>query len=290
MRWSRRLLLKAVALGLVMAIPDLTASYPADAAGATFHNPHSNLKPPADLSGAGSPCTPSGGDRWAACNDILLAAINTAQSSEHLRGFTLPSNFLSLDPAQQLFVWVNLERISRGVPPLVGLSPYLSAAATSALDKGEAPPFEKTYGPVGVGVKLTEVAPGRYSGTYEWSSFEGGGSSMPMSGGLVFALMYEDGWGGPSFGPFGQTMNYECKSPKAPGCWVDRDNLLGLSTGTSCADCVAGAAWAGSSLRSYSLLLIRPTKFPTPLSFTWDEGVLPHLPAGYERVRAPGGG
>lgn len=254
-----------------------------------FGNPHSNLTTPAGLSGAGSPCTPSGGDHWGACNNILLAAINAAQSGEHLRGFTLPSNFLRLNPAEQLFVWVNLERVSRGVPPLVGLSPYLSASASNALKKGQAPPFQKAYGPVRVGVELTEVSPGSYTESYEWSAFEGGGSAMPMAGGLVFALMYQDGWGGPSFGPFGKTMNYACKSPKAAGCWVDRDNLLGLSTGTSCSDCIAGAGWTGTGLHAYSLLLVRPVQFPTPLNFTWDADVLPHLPPGYERVRAPAG-
>jgi hypothetical protein len=41
-------------------------------------------------------------------------------------------------------------KISRGVPPLVGLSPYLSAAATMAARKAVDPPFQVTYGPVQV--------------------------------------------------------------------------------------------------------------------------------------------
>jgi len=261
----------------MLASPGASAAF---AAGSPFANPASNLPTPNGLSGAGSPCTPSGGDRWAACNNILLAAINAAQVKEHRRGFTLPTNFLKLSPAQQLFVWVNLERISRGVPPLVGLSPYLSAAAAAGAKEGRGPKFETSYGPV-------EVAANVADGEYEWSAFEGGGSSMPMAGGLVFALMYQDGWGGPSFGPFGQTMNYACKSPKAAGCWQDRDDLLGLTTGTTCTDCIAGAGSAPTFFHSYALLIVHPTEPTTPLNFTWDGNVLPYLPHGYERASAP---
>jgi hypothetical protein len=223
---------------------------------------------------------PAGGDRWADCNDILLAAVNSAQAAEHLRGFTLPANFLSLSGAQQLFVWVNLERISRGVPPLVGLSPYLSAAVASGLRHGRGATFEKAYGPIGVAV-------GTKTFSYEWSAFEGGGSDMPMAAGLVFALMYQDGWAGPSHGPFGATMNNACTSPTSAGCWSDRDDLLGLTTGTNCADCIAGAAEAPIFFTSFGLLVVHPVEFPTPLNFTWDADVVPHLPAGYERVLAP---
>ncbi len=153
--------------------------------------------------------------------------------------------------------------------------------------KGQAPRFHTAYGPLGVAVKLTEISPDRWSESYQWSAFDGGGSSTPMAGGFVFALMYQDGWGGPSFGPFGRAMNCSCTGPRAPGCWSDRDNLLGLSTGTSCSDCVAGAGTAEAGLHGYALLVVRPAEFPTPLNFTWDADVLPHVVPGYERVRAP---
>jgi len=250
--------------------------------GPPFSNPAANLPTPADVDGGGSPCVPAGGDRWTACNRILLAAINSAQVTEHLRGFTLPSDFLALSPAQQLFVWVNLERISRGVPPLVGLSPYLSALATAAVKKGTYVHFQKSYGPVTVA-----VAP--HTRDYAWSAFVDGGSGMSMAGGPVFTWMYQDGWGGAGRS-FGGTPNGACTSPKAAGCWRDRDGLLGLATGQTCSDCIAGAATAPVFIDTWSLVVIRSSHFPTPLNFTWDANVLPYLPPGYERVRAAYGG
>jgi hypothetical protein len=241
-------------------------------------NPTVNRPTPADVYGAGSPCVPAGGDRWVACNRIFLAAINAAQVSEHRRGFTLPSNFLTLSSAQQMFVWVNLERISRGVPPLVGLSPYLSEATTRAAKTGTYVRFQSSYGPV-------KVAVSPQTGNYAWSTSQAAGSGMAMAAGAVFGWMYQDGWGGAG-GAFGGTSNGSCTSPKAAGCWRDRDDLLGLATGLACKDCIAGAASAPVFFTTWSLLLVRPAHFPAPINFTWDTGVLPYLPPGYERVRA----
>jgi hypothetical protein len=243
-----------------------------------FGNPHANLPPPSAASGAGSPCTPSGGNRWAACNAIMLRAINAAQVKEHERAFTLPANFLQLSAPEQLFVWVNLERISRGVPPLVGLSRVLDLAAAKGVNGG--PRFQTSYGPLGVAVN-------QQTGQYAWSAFAGGGSSMPMAAGFVFELMYDDGWGGAGHGPFGATLNNDCNSPHGAGCWKDRDELLGSTTGVACRDCVAGAAGGRSSFGgSFALMIVQPTRTPVALDFTWNSDVLPHLPAGYEHVRA----
>ncbi len=273
---------------IAVTITLATATAAAGAAGASgaitasspFGNPVTNLSPASGLSGAGSPCTPSGGDRWAACNAIILAEINAAQAREHARRLTLPSDFLELTAAEQLFVWVDLERVARGVPPLVGLSPPLDDAAAKGL--GGSLSFARRYGPVTIAIN-------EQTHRYAWSGYTGSGSDIPMAGGLVFQIMYEDGWGGPGHGPFGGTLNPECNSPHSSGCWTDRDQLLGSITGTACTDCVMGAA-AGKSPAgigsAFALLIAQPATYPVPLSFTWNADVLPHLPAGYERVRA----
>ena len=68
------------------------------------------------------PASPDGSRNTSpACTLLLLKAINLAQAAEHRTGFTLPSNYYRLAPAGQMFVLINLERITRGVPPLVGL-------------------------------------------------------------------------------------------------------------------------------------------------------------------------
>ena len=44
-----------------------------------------------------SPCYPTGALQYnssKSCTNVLLAAINQAQASEHLKGLTLPSNFV----------------------------------------------------------------------------------------------------------------------------------------------------------------------------------------------------
>ena len=47
-----------------------------------------------------------------------IAAINNARQVEHLLPLRLPANFYQLDPAQQQFLLMNLERTARGLRPL----------------------------------------------------------------------------------------------------------------------------------------------------------------------------
>jgi hypothetical protein len=227
-----------------------------------------------------SPCLPHYNDfafnGSPACNDLLLASINEAQAAEHLRGFTLPSNFTLLTVPQQMFVLVDLERISRGVPPLVGLSPSLGPPAQAAAREAEDPTFQPVYGQVKVWYP-------RAGGMYAFGGAWSGNQVNALA--AMFGWMYDDGWGGK-----GTTRNIACNGPTATGCWGHRDELLGEYTGTTCTDCIAGGGYASPAERnwaeSYVLLLVRPVQFPTPLVFTWDGNVLPNLPQGWERARA----
>ena len=227
-----------------------------------------------------SPCFPHGKFDYnsdKACTDLLLTAINQAQKAEHLEQFVLPSNYFALSASDQMLVFVNLERISRGVPPLVGLSPYLDAEASTAARHAEDPSFRTSYGPVQVW-----LPPG--GGTYAFGGAWAGDSVNAAD--AIFGWFYDDGWGGK-----GNTWNFACTSPRASGCWGHRDELLGEWAGTACTDCVAGAGYASPAAndwrQSYVLMLVRPVKFPTPLVFSWDGNVVPYLPAGWERTHAP---
>jgi hypothetical protein len=267
-----------------------TGSLVASASTRGLANPPANRAEPALAASTGncntagnrcqSPCYPTGAfvyNSSRACTDILLTGINQAQAAEHLPGFVLPSNYFSLSATRQMFVLVNLERISRGVPPLVGLSPYLSATATTAAGQSADPPFQASYGPVQV------WAPP--SGNYAYGGAWGGGSVNAAD--VVFGWFYGDGFGN------GWPTFTGCARPNGPMCWWHREELLGVkgfSGGTACTDCVAGAGYAslpGSSGESYTFLIIRPVQFPTALAFSWDGGVLGSLPAGWERVAAP---
>ena len=227
-----------------------------------------------------SPCFPDGNLRYNSsenCTGLLLGAVNQAQAAEHLSAFALPSDYFQLGAPEQLFVLVNLERISHGVPPLVGLSPYLDAPAMTAASQAEDPSFQTSYGPVRVWLP---PAGGMYAFGGAWA-----GDSVNAVAAL-FDWIYDDGWGGSK-----ATWNFDCTSPTASGCWGHRDALLGQWAGTGCTNCIAGAGYASPAAHnwqeSYSFLLVRPVEFPTPLDFTWDGNVVPYLPPGWERSHAP---
>lgn len=270
----------------------LVGSGPAGAAPGPLVNPTANRQPPplGDSTGlctftaqrtvCPSPCYPRGSFGYNAspgCTSLFMTGVNEAQASEHRRPFVLPTDYYQLSPSRQMFVLINLERISRGVPPLAGISPYLSAEATTAARQGGDPAFQYSYGPVRVW-----VPPG--GGLYAFGGAWAGGS--PNAAAAVFGWFYDDGWGGAH-----GTWNGACTSAKAQGCWGHRDELLGEWAGTSCTDCVAGAGFAASAQgpwrESYTFLIVRPTQYPTLLVFNWDKDVVPHLPAGWERALAP---
>jgi hypothetical protein len=286
-RWLVAVIITVTWLGGVWAGPTL-----ASASTRGLANPPANRSEPALAAGTGtcnaagnrcqSPCYPTGAfiyNSSRACTDALLSAINQAQAAEHLPGFLLPSNYFSLSATRQMFVLINLERISRGVPPLVGLSPYLNSTATTAARQSADPPFQTSYGPVEV------WSPPSGNGNYAFGGAWGGGSVNAAD--VVFGWFYGDGFGN------GWPTFPGCTSPNGTMCWWHREELLGLngfSGGTACTDCIAGAGYAslsGSSRESYTFLIVRPVEFPTPLAFTWDGDVLGYLPAGWEKVAAP---
>ncbi|HET9060379.1 MAG TPA: hypothetical protein VFN61_10700 [Acidimicrobiales bacterium] len=227
-----------------------------------------------------SPCAPDGKFTYnagPACNKLIMAAIDRAQLAEGHPAFTLPTDYYQLGPTQQVFVLVNLERISHGVPPLAGYSSYLNAEGARAAKAGGDPVFHPSYGPVKV---WYPPAGGNYAFGGAWA-----GNSVNAAA-AVFGWFYDDGWGGPK-----ATSNGVCTSASSHGCWGHRDELLGEYSGISCRNCIAGAGYASPSANgwqmSYSILIVRPQTYPTPLSFTWDANVVPYLPKGWERALAP---
>lgn len=279
----------AWALSAALSFAVLAATtVPAGATGGPLDNPSSNRQPPyysvdtgecGEAGGASvkcaSPCYPKGNFVYndsAACAKLLLAGVNQAQAAEGKHTMALPSNYYQLSVTKQLFVLVNLERISHGVPALVGLSAYLSAAATLAAKAGKDPVFSPSYGPVKVW-----LPPG--GGMYGFGGTWAGESVNALA--AMFGWMYNDGWGGSQR----NTSNFACTSAHSNGCWGHRDELLGEFTGTTCSNCIAGTGYASPSTNgfheSYTVLLVKPVS-STPLNFTW-KGELKYLPAGWER-------
>ena len=133
------------------------------------------------------------------CMTDVLTSIDQARHQEGLGPLYLPTNWMHLSTAQQVFVSYNLERIARHEHPIAGLDPLLAAAAQKGADTNKDP-----LGP---------------SGTITSASNWFGGSSV-LEG--LFEWMYNDGWGG----SLSTTSNLVCTSPTASGCWGHRNNIL----------------------------------------------------------------
>ncbi|HEY1711661.1 MAG TPA: hypothetical protein VGG07_02095 [Solirubrobacteraceae bacterium] len=136
------------------------------------------------------------GPTSAACQTTALADINAARAAEGLGPMQLPGDFGSLTVPQQLLVLSNLERVDRGLVPVLGLSgPLDQNALTGAQDDAD---------PV----------PTPFNGNSASSNWEGGYGS-PFEADFVW--MYDDGFG---------SNNIDCTSPSDMGCWGHRHDIL----------------------------------------------------------------
>jgi hypothetical protein len=253
-----------------------------------LRNPASNLALPLLLRWSGectgptlkqvkcqSPCWPRpviASNDSRGCVALALAAINAGRRDEHLAAMALPDDYLRLTVAEQLFVLVNLERIARGVPPLVGLTAELTAQAQLAAAQSRDPDVEPSYGSLSVATATSGAL--RVGGA--WAGEDVNALEA------LFGWIYDDGWGGR-----GHTSNDACTSPTAAGCWGHRDELLGEYSGTGCTTCVVGTGYAQHTpsgfVSSYVVLIVDPAGAPPSLTFSWNRGVLPQLPRD-ERV------
>jgi hypothetical protein len=168
-------------------------------------NPPKNLPPMPDffLSCAGGVL-----DDSATCNSAALQAIDQARGTEPLGKltFSLP-RFLKLSPVDQLFTIADLERVSRGEPPMVALTKQLDAVAQVGASANADPDF--------TGQKLSGGAQ-----VYAWGANWAGGTESAL--GSDDSWMYDDGPGG---------FNEDCTKTNTAGCWGHRDNILGLWSG-----------------------------------------------------------
>ena len=265
----------------LLLVAPLAAAGPTVGRPRVLADPPANITPPALLDATGachrhagrwlcpSPCAPHlrfGYNTSPGCSALALRALEMGRHAEGLAPLALPTNFARLSPAEQLFVLVNLERIARSVPPLVGLSSDLDLIAARAAARGA---------DASATAVLTSLHASAMGAT--WA----GGA--PNATAATFGWIYDDGWSGSA------TTNLDCTSAHSPECWGHRRVLLGAATGTACRRCVAGAAYSGDvrgqNEPSYEFVIAR-TSASVSLSFTWNRNVLPHLPSRGERVPA----
>ena len=246
-------------------------------------NPTANIAPVPDVFSSG-PCTGSMGDwtcanpcvtptmTWIphgnspACAAYSMEAINNARSQLGENPLTLPSNWIELSDAEQLFVIADMERVSAGYPPYLGINATLSLEAQSAAALGQDP----------------SLAPGFPTGTnpYGATGFDGSWAGTDNVLYADYMWMYDDGWGG----SVAATSNVACTTATARGCWGHRDELLGYDpgynpgVGLDATNVVVGAGFARvRSSSSFTVLLERPAGAPPPMTFTWAKDVAPYL-------------
>ncbi len=192
-----------------------------------------------------------------ACTSHLLATINLEHARMHEPRIYLPTNWQSLTRDQQVFVIVNLERVSNHYPPYLGLNAALTRGATIAAAQRRDVSF-----PI-AGFNGTYLAGKSAYGGAWWST------GVPLL--ADYFIMYDDGWGGSPQ----MTPNLDCHSARSVGCWGHRDSLLGwiptlhFGVGLTCTTCEVGVGYSSAGGGSTTVAVFRPAAGVPPMTFTW---------------------
>jgi hypothetical protein len=205
----------------------------------------------------GGPCANQTLDESAGCGAFILSQIDADRSAERTGPMNLPSNYDSLDITEQMFVVTELERVDRGLPPLLGITQQADQAAELGAIAGTDP----------------SEPSGSIAYTADWAS-----GASPLQADLQW--MYQDGCGvGPSGGAVGN--NGACQ-PTTPWniwpSWGHRLAILSSLTLPGCATCVAGAGYSTApGYPSYALVIASPASANPSLIFSWALDVRPFL-------------
>jgi hypothetical protein len=182
------------------------------------------------------------------CIQRAVAAIDAARSMESMQhpDLVLPNNYRSLDPAEQTFVVIDLERIDRGLRPLAGLVPALNADALSAAGRQIDPTPQMAH--------LQHLGVARYRTL--WAS---------SLGPLVsdYEWMYDDGYSAAG------SSNVDCQSPQAAGCWAHRRAILATFDGRSRLLAGAASVTAPHGFDSITAILTGGEGSSPHFAYTW---------------------
>jgi len=229
------------------AVSDSPSTY-AHALVAGVGNPPDDTPEPSEVL---SYCTRTKLDESSPCMASLLGAIDAARAAEGVGPMQIdPTAFAALSVAEQMFVVANLERIDRGLAPLIGMTSQLDADALAGAEARGDPQFNFTA--------LTGGIPLR-SGASNWA----GGFANALE--ADYFWMYDDGFGSP---------NVDCPNAGAPGCWGHRADVL--YTPAKCAGepsvNVMGGAFSDSGESSYAEIFASACgPAPSDLVFTWSQ-------------------
>ena len=166
--------------------------------------------------------------------DFTLNGLDRCRAKEGVGRLVLPSNWGALTAPQQLLVLLDLERVNRGLAPVVGLSPALDRLAAAGARSHEDPSFP--------------------AGGFQWGGglWSSGGSSITAD----YGWMYDDG-------PNGLDINEDCPaSGHSSSCWLHRDIILRRGLG-------GALVGGGGSIRGSYAFEILAGYSSAGLTFTW---------------------
>jgi hypothetical protein len=135
--------------------------------------------------------------------------------------------FERLSASEQIFAITNIERVNRGLVSVMYMTTQLNRLAQVGASNDTDPEIPSV---LTGGAMLT-------AGGSIWA--EGSTPAWADDG-----WMYNDGWGGST----NNTMNEDCSSPSARGCWGHRDIILMANPGTGCYTAAGAAAASGGSV------------------------------------------
>lgn len=179
------------------------------------------------------------------CINAGVYYLDKARANVGQSAYKLPADFPSLQPAQQLFILTNLDRIEYKLPPIKGLTAALN---TDALVRG-----------VKAGMDPSPSVTANLKG---WNAnWAAGMYNAPMA---YEAWMWDDGLG---------SGNIDCTSSNKSGCWGHRHNVL-WKFGSGAVLAMGGAAGKGPTGRGFAMILVGGNSAYAPkYSYTWAQAV-----------------
>jgi hypothetical protein len=173
------------------------------------------------------------------CDRAALKDFAKVRHREGLRAVVLPRHFDEMSARVQLLTISNLERVDRGLRPILGLTAELNTLAKDGANHHTDPSFPSPF---------TGTA-----GSANWASV---GNSVLLDD---FYWMYDDGYG---------SFNGDCQTKHAAGCWGHRDSILlrmgtGRVMGAAATFGPGGASMTEEFIGGYQRLQHDPVLAPT---------------------------
>ena len=235
--------LRAAALTALMALTVMAGSVvaPAVSAGSTVPAGAAGILPPANP----AVNTPQSSADW-------LAAIDNARALEGVGPMQInEAEFAQLPAGEQLFIALNLERIGRGLPPIMYMTAQLNASAGQGAVRAGDP-------------SVPTVLTGGVSPTAGGSIWAG---EVPSSLAADYYFMYLDGPG--------TNSNLACT--RGAECWVHRDAILHEYPGCGGAPALLsmGAAFDPTGYPGGSMAAVMASSCaePADVTLTWPEAL-----------------